>query len=50
MIVEDEGLTAMNTSFNNIRVLADTSHDSMAMCNAFINQHYEELKDPRKYT
>jgi hypothetical protein len=50
MIVEDKWPMALNTSFDNIGVLADTTQGSIAECNAYINKRYEELKDPRKYT
>jgi hypothetical protein len=50
MIVEDKGPLALNTSFDNIGVLADTTHGSMAERNAYINKCYEELQDPVKYT
>jgi hypothetical protein len=50
MIVHDEGPMSLNTSFDNIRVLANTTQGSMAERNAYINKQYEELKDPSKYT
>jgi hypothetical protein len=50
MIVEDEGALALNTSFENIRVVADTSQGSMEERNEFVNQRYNQLKDRNKYT
>jgi hypothetical protein len=50
MIVEDEGPSVLNTSFDDIRVLTNTTHGSMAKRNAYINKRYEELQDPVKYT
>jgi hypothetical protein len=50
MIVENEGPLALNTSFDNIRVLADTTEGSMEERNESINQRYNELKDRNKYT
>jgi hypothetical protein len=50
IIVEDEYPSAMNTSFDNIGVLADTTHCSMAERNEYINNRYEQLHDPIKYT
>jgi hypothetical protein len=50
MIVEDEGALALNTSFENIGVVADTSQGSMEERNEFVNQRYNQLKDRNKYT
>jgi hypothetical protein len=50
MIVEDEGALALNTTFENIRVVADTSQGSMEERNEFVNQRYNQLKDRNKYT
>jgi hypothetical protein len=50
MIVEDEGPLAMNISFDNIGVMADTTQGSMEERNEFINQRYNQLKDRNKYT
>jgi hypothetical protein len=50
MIVEDEGPSSLNTSFDNIGILADTTHGSMAERNEYINNRYEQLHDPVKYT
>eukprot|EP00267_Zea_mays_P027946 XP_008657270.1 uncharacterized protein LOC103636697 [Zea mays] len=49
MIVEDEGPSSLNTSFDNIGVLADTSHGSMSERNEFINNRYDQLHDAVKY-
>jgi hypothetical protein len=49
MIVEDEGPSSLNTSFDNIRVLADTTHGSMSERNEYINNRYDQLHDPIKY-
>jgi hypothetical protein len=38
MIVEDEGALALNTTFENIGVLVDTSQGSMEERNEFVNQ------------
>jgi hypothetical protein len=50
MIVEDEGPLSLNTTFENIGVLADTSQGSMEERNNFVNQRYNQLKDRNKYT
>jgi hypothetical protein len=50
MIVEGEGPLALNTSFDNIRVVADTTQDSMEERKDFVNQRYNQLKDRNKYT
>jgi hypothetical protein len=50
MIVEDEGPSSLNTSFDNIGVLADTTHGSMSERNEYINNRYDQLHDPVKYT
>jgi hypothetical protein len=50
MIVEDEDPSSLNTSFNNIGVLVDTTHGSMAERNEYINNRYEKLHDPVKNT
>jgi hypothetical protein len=50
MIVEDEGPLALNTTFENIGVVADTSQGSMEERNEFVNQRYNQLKDRNKYT
>jgi hypothetical protein len=50
MIVEDKGALALNTSFDNIRVVADTTQGSMEEHNDFVNQRYNHLKDRSKYT
>ena len=50
MIVEDEGPLALNTSFDNIEVVADTTQGSMEERNDFVNQRYNQLKDQNKYT
>ena len=49
MIVEDEGPSSLNTSFDDIGVLADTSHGSMSERNEYINNRYDQLHDPVKY-
>jgi hypothetical protein len=49
MIVEDEGPSSLNTSFDNIGVLADTSHGSILERNEYINNRYDQLHDPVKY-
>eukprot|EP00267_Zea_mays_P041844 XP_020393775.1 uncharacterized protein LOC109939831 [Zea mays] len=49
MIVEDEGPSSLNTSFDNIGVLADTSHGSISERNEYINNRYDQLHDPVKY-
>jgi hypothetical protein len=50
MIIEDEGPSSLNTSFDNIGVLADTTHGSMSERNEYINNRYDQLHDPVKYT
>jgi hypothetical protein len=50
MIVEDEGALALNTSFDNIGVVADTTQGLMEERNDFVNQKYNQLKDQNKYT
>jgi hypothetical protein len=50
MIVEYEGPLALNTTFENIGVVADTSQGSMEERNEFVNQRYNQLKDRNKYT
>ena len=50
MIVEDEGPLSLNTTFENIGVLADTTQGSMEERNDFVNQRYNQLKDRNKYT
>jgi hypothetical protein len=50
MIVEDEGPLALNISFENIGVVANTSQGSMEERNEFVNQRYNQLKDRNKYT
>eukprot|EP00267_Zea_mays_P031589 XP_008663989.1 uncharacterized protein LOC103642509 [Zea mays] len=49
MIVEDEGPSSLNTSFDNIGVLADTNHGSISERNEYINNRYDQLHDPVKY-
>jgi hypothetical protein len=49
MIVEAEGPSSLNTSFDNIGVLADTSHGSIFERNEYINNRYDQLHDPVKY-
>jgi hypothetical protein len=50
MIVEDEGPLSLNTTFENIGVLADTTQGSMEERNDFVNQRYNQLKDHNEYT
>jgi hypothetical protein len=50
MIVEDEGALVLNTSFENIGVVDDTSQGSMEERNDFVNQRYNQIKDRNKYT
>jgi hypothetical protein len=50
IIVEDEGPLVLNTSFDNIGVVADTTQSSMEEHNDFVNQRYNQLIDQNKYT